>query len=102
MLATSRSVCALFLFVGALLLPAAAAAQNQSTLRVTVRDETQAALIHAVVTLGDATGIERQTLVDESGVAAFTGLMPGVYQIKVEAEGFQSFAGPFTMKRGNN
>ncbi len=94
----------LCLFVWCALVPVAAFAQagGQSTLRVTVRDETEAALIHATVTLTDSTGVPRQVLVDQSGVASFTGLMPGPYQIAVEAEGFQSFAGPYTMRRGNN
>ena len=41
-------------------------------------------------------------LVDESGVAAFTGLMPGHLSGRVEAEGFQGYTVPFTVKRGNN
>jgi hypothetical protein len=90
------------MFLCSVLLPLTASAQNQSALRVTVRDETQAALIHAVVTLVDAAGVEKQVLVDEGGVAAFNSLVPGNYQVRVEAEGFQPFAGPFTMKRGNN
>jgi hypothetical protein len=102
MAATSHWLKALFVLVWCVGLPLAAEAQNQSTLRVTVRDETEAALIHAVVTLADANGVERQVLVDESGVAAFTGLAPGPHQIKVEAAGFQGFAGPYTIRRGNN
>jgi len=83
--------------------PALAGAQSSSTLRVTVRDETEAALVHAVVTLTDPAGVERQVLVDESsGVASFDGLTPGPHQIRVEAEGFQTFSGPFTVRRGAN
>ena len=100
--ATSRRFRALFLFAWCALLPAAAFAQGESVLRVTVRDETEAALIHATVTLTDTLGVARQVLVDQAGVAAFTGLAPGTYQIAVSAEGFQGFAGPFTVKRGNN
>ena len=85
-----RLVCVTVL-VWSALLPVAAAAQNQSALRVTVRDETEAVLIHAIVTLIDPSGLEKQTVVDQTGVAAFTGLIPGAYQIKVEAEGFQAF-----------
>jgi Carboxypeptidase regulatory-like domain len=84
------------------LLPALALAQGQSTLRVTVRDETQAALIHAVVTLIAPTGAQGQALVDQSGNASFAGLVPGVYQVRVEAEGFQGYTVPFTVKRGAN
>ena len=104
MTATSRSFR--HLLAGAalivLLLPAAAAAQGNANLRVTVRDETQSALITATVTLIDATGAERQLLVDESGVAAFTNLLPGTFQVRVEAEGFQGYTVPFTVRRGNN
>ena len=89
-------------FAWCALLPVAAAAQNQSVLRVTVRDETEAVLIHAMVTLIDPSGLEKQTVVDQTGVAAFPGLIPGAYQIKVEAEGFQAFTVPFTVKRGIN
>ena len=99
--ALARWLCsAVFLWGG--LLPLAAAAQSPSNLRVTVRDDTEAVLIHATVTLIDPSGIEKQTAVDQAGVAAFTGLTPGVHQIKVEAEGFQGFTVPFTVKRGNN
>jgi hypothetical protein len=102
----SRRVRVLWCLLGAsavwLILPSAAWAQGQSTLRVTVRDETQSALIHAVVTLIDAAGLERQVLVDESGVASFTALAPGAHQVKVEAEGFQGYTVPFTVRRGNN
>jgi hypothetical protein len=83
-------------------LPAAAFAQAQSTLRVTVRDETEAALIHAIVTLTDSAGTSKQVLVDESGVARFSDLAQGAHQITVEAEGFQSFTGPITLQRGVN
>lgn len=90
------------LSVCGLLVSASAWAQGQSTLSVTVRDETEAALIHATVTVTDANGIPRQVLVDGSGVATFAGLAPGPYQIAVEAEGFQGFAGTMTLRRGNN
>jgi hypothetical protein len=102
MIATPRWFRALFVFTWCVLLPVAASAQGNATLRVTVRDETEAALIHATVTLTDASGVPRQVLVDESGVATFTGLVQGSYQIAVDAEGFQSFAGPLTLRRGNN
>ena len=67
-----------------------ASAQTQSTLRIRVQDETQAALIHALVTITDPAGVERQVLVNEAGEVTF-GLAPGQYQLKIEAEGFQPF-----------
>jgi uncharacterized surface anchored protein len=84
------------------LVPVAAFAQAQSSVRITVRDETEAALIHATVTLTDSVGVPRQVLVDQSGVADITGLMPGTYQILVEAEGFQGFTGQIAVRRGIN
>jgi hypothetical protein len=101
-IAVSRRVRVVFLLFWCVVLPAAAAAQDQAALRVTVRDETEAALIHAVVTLTDGNGIEKQVLVDESGVATFVGLLPGTYQVRVEAEGFQGYNGPLNLRRGNN
>ena len=63
---------------------------------------TEAALIHAVVAVIDALGVEKQVLVDESGVAVFSNLVPGNHQVRVEAEGFQGYTVPYTVKRGNN
>jgi hypothetical protein len=100
--ATSRSIRALWICAWCALVPLTAFAQAQSTVRITVRDETEAALIHATVTLTDAAGVPRQVLVDESGVATFTGLVPGTYQIAVEAEGFQGFSGAVAVRRGTN
>lgn len=102
MIATSRWFRAVLLSTWCVLLPMAAFAQGNASLRVTVRDETEAALIHATVTLADAAGVPRQVLVNESGVATFTGLAQGLYQVTVAAEGFQSFSGPITLRRGDN
>ncbi|MBI4486209.1 MAG: carboxypeptidase regulatory-like domain-containing protein, partial [Acidobacteria bacterium] len=84
-----------------LLWPALAAAQGQSTLHITVQDETQAVLIHALVTITDPAGVERQVLVNETGEVTFS-MAPGEYRIKVEAEGFRGTDVPFTVKRGTN
>ena len=102
MMATPRSFRVLFVFAWCALLPVATYAQGNASLRVTVRDETEAALIHATVSLTDATGVPRQTNVDESGVASFTGVSSGAHTITVEAAGFQSFTGPITLRRGDN
>lgn len=102
MIATPRLFRALCVLAWCVVLPAAAFAQGNASLRVTVRDETEAALIHATVTLTEASGVPRQVLVDESGVATFTGLTQGTHQISVEASGFQTFTGPINLRRGNN
>jgi hypothetical protein len=98
----TRSFVALLVACAALALPALAEAQNQSTLRIRVQDETQSALIHAVVTLTDPAGVERQVLVNQSGEALFTGLAMGTYQVKVEAEGFRGYTASYNVRRGNN
>ncbi len=92
---------ALLLFVVSAPPASAFAQQAQSTLRIRVQDETQGALIHALVTITDPAGVERQVLVNESGEVMFA-LQPGVYQLKIEAEGFRGYAASYTVKRGNN
>ena len=78
--------------------PAAAPAE----LKVTVNDQTGAALIIATVTLVDASGAPHTVRVDDHAVASFTNLTPGPYQLKVDAEAFQSYDGPITIKKGTN
>jgi hypothetical protein len=73
-----------------------------STLRVTVLDQTEAALIIAQVTVVDSTGAERTTTVDDRGIAVFENLNPGTYQVKATAESFRPIATPFTVRRGEN
>ena len=60
-----------------------------SSLRVTVLDPTEAALIIADVTIVDAGGAERTVHADGRGVALFENLTPGVYQVKAAAESFR-------------
>ena len=71
-------------------------------LKVTVVDQTGASLVTASVTLVDSTGTARSVKVDERGVATFSGLAPGAYTLKAEAEAFQSYEGPLTVKKGAN
>ena len=52
-----------------------------SSLRVTVLDPTEAALIIATVTIVDANGVEQTKRVDDRGVAVFENLNPGTYQV---------------------
>jgi hypothetical protein len=83
-----------------------AAAQTESagpsSLRVTVNDATDLGLPHAVVAVVDAQGVERSNRADAEGVATFTGLQPGVYQVSARAEGFRSSVLPVTVRRGVN
>ena len=73
-----------------------------STLRVTVLDQTEAALIIAQVTLVDARGAEQTATVDARGVAVFENLNPGNYQVKAAADSFRPIATPFNVRRGEN
>src|SRR5688572_7167088 len=48
-----------------------------SSLRVTVLDQTDAALIIAQVSIVDSRGVEQTAVVDDRGVALFDNLTPG-------------------------
>jgi hypothetical protein len=73
-----------------------------STLRVTVLDQTDAALIIAQVTVSDGRGVERTVPVDDRGVAVFENLNPGNYQVKAVADSFRPITTPFNVRRGDN
>ena len=73
-----------------------------SDLKVTVQDQTGAALIIASVTIVDAAGTPHTLPVDDHGIATFTALATGTYQLKADAESFQSYDGPITLKKGAN
>ena len=73
-----------------------------STLRVTVLDQTDAALVIANVTLVDARGGERSVAVDDRGVAVFENVSPGTYQVKATADSFRPITTPFNVRRGDN
>jgi hypothetical protein len=73
-----------------------------SSLRVTVLDQTEAALIIAQVTLVDSRGGEQTATVDDRGVAVFENLNPGTYQVKAAADSFRPIATPFNVRRGEN
>src|SRR5436190_6598630 len=73
-----------------------------SSLRVTVLDQTDAALIIARVTIVDSRGVETSAAVDDRGVAIFENLNPGTYQVKASAESFRPINSPFNVRRGEN
>lgn len=73
-----------------------------SSLRVTVLDQTEAALIIAQVTIVDSRGVEQTAAVDGRGVALFEDLNPGAYQVKAVAESFRPLTTPFNVRRGEN
>jgi hypothetical protein len=73
-----------------------------ATLRVTVLDQTEAALIIAQVTVVDSRGVEQTAPVDDRGIATFENLAPGTYQVKAQADSFRPIATPFNVRRGEN
>jgi hypothetical protein len=73
-----------------------------STLRVTVLDQTEAALVIAAVTIVDSRGVEQTAAVDARGVAVFENLTPGNYQVAATADSFRPIATPFNVRRGEN
>ncbi|HEX6163407.1 MAG TPA: carboxypeptidase regulatory-like domain-containing protein, partial [Vicinamibacterales bacterium] len=73
-----------------------------SSLRVTVLDQTEAALVIAQVTIVDSRGVEQTATVDDRGIAVFENLNPGTYQVKATADSFRPIATPVNVRRGEN
>ncbi len=75
--------------------PVAVWAQASSaTVRGTVRDQAQAIIPKAKVTLANtSTNVARETESNEAGIYVFPGVTPGPYRITVEAPGMQKFEG---------
>src|SRR5688500_8482829 len=73
-----------------------------STLRATVLDQTDAALVIAQVSIVDGRGVEQTAVVDDRGVALFENLTPGTYQVKAQADSFRPLTTPYTVRRGEN
>ena len=111
-----RTIAIIFAFVAAVTPTAAAAAFAEasaprqvvqgtgagSSLRVSVLDQTDAALVIAQVTLVDSKGIEQTLPVDERGVAEFFALVPGTYQVKASADSFRTLTTPYNVRQGRN
>jgi hypothetical protein len=89
----------LFLIVLSLLLPATIAAQtHRASLRGTVYDPNKAAVTGATVTLtSTATGDVRTTTTDSNGQFAIASLPAGEYEVKVEAQAFQTHTEKFEL-----
>jgi len=88
------------LFAVAMLLPAPAFPQASSgTIRGTVRDQVQAIIPGAKVTLvNTATNASRETLSNEAGLYVFPGVIPGPYRLAAEFAGMQRFEGDLTLQ----
>jgi hypothetical protein len=73
------------------LLPAAAHAQVTATLSGTIQDQSGGVIPNAKVTLtDDATKASRVVQTNGAGIYAFPSLVPGTYDIKATATGFQN------------
>ena len=80
-------------------LPAAWPQASSSKVEGTVRDQGQAVVPKATVTLTNtATNVARTTPTNESGVYVFPGVFPGPYRISVEHPGMQKFEGNFAVQ----
>ncbi len=68
-----------------------ASAQTGGTIAGEVRDQTGALIPSATVTATNAaTNVERSTQSNSAGLYSFPGLVPGRYQVKAAAAGFQT------------
>jgi hypothetical protein len=102
-----KTLAALMVLTFAAVAPASAQSVAQGTslttsLRVTVLDQTDAALVIGEVTISNAAGVERTARVNDRGSVEFEGLTPGTYQVKAAAAGFRTVVTPFNVKRGQN
>ncbi len=82
------------------LLPSVAWPQaGTSTVRGVVRDQTQASVPAAGVTLTNtATNVARSTKTNEAGLYVFPGVVAGQYSLTVESAGMQKFEGQLTVR----
>src|SRR5258706_1117520 len=79
------------LLIIALLLPIAALAQTSGSITGEVKDQSGAVAPNAAVTATNtATNVARSTVTNEAGVYSFPNLIPGTYQVKVTASGFET------------
>ena len=89
-----RSAFSIVILVGSIhfLLPEVTFSQGETTSAIVgqVRDSSGAAVPEATVTaLNKETGLKRAAKTDESGRFNFPQLKPGMYSVKVEAQGFE-------------
>src|SRR6185436_13404915 len=78
-----------FLFVAAVLAPAAFAQTDQGRISGTVRDQTNAFVAEAKVSVkNERTGEERSATTNNQGFFLVTSLKPSTYTVKVEKAGF--------------
>jgi len=72
---------------------------STSSVRGTVRDQTDAAMVNATVTLtNQATNIASKTTTNEIGFYLFPGVLPGAYRLTAEAPGMQLYEATLTVQ----
>ena len=80
-----------------------AAPQNApAQLRIVVLDETGAGIPSARITVSTPAGSPVNATADERGIVVVPALPIGNVQLRVDAQGFTSFTGPLTLRRGAN
>ena len=93
MLTTQRRgrIAAALALVALALLPSMAFAQSTAGIRGTVTDEQGGALPGSTIVLrNQATGEERTTVSDRTGLYQIASVPPGLYRLEVKANGFQT------------
>ena len=93
------------IFIASLLVVSPALAQTnapQSQLRLTVVDQTKAAVAGASVTVTRPDGSEVTIATDERGQATVQALPIAPVQVRVEVAGFEPFEAQLTLRRGTN
>src|SRR5258705_10535592 len=82
-----------------LIVPAAWPQGGNSTVRGSVRDQAQAVIPSATVTLTNInTNVVRTTQSNEAGIYVFPGVFPGSYRLVGEFAGMQKFEGALTVQ----
>ncbi|MGH9572040.1 MAG: carboxypeptidase-like regulatory domain-containing protein, partial [Candidatus Acidiferrales bacterium] len=83
------------LFILALLLTVSSgvlfAQSDLGTISGFVKDQSNAVIANAKITLTNESGVERSANTNESGYYSVTNLPPGLYSVKADAPGFQQF-----------
>src|SRR4051794_13188917 len=93
--------CAVLLLL--VVTPAAWPQGGNSTVRGLVRDQAQAIIPSAAVTLTNVnTNVTRTTLSNDAGIYVFPGVIPGSYRLTGEFAGMQKFEGNLTVQTSSD
>src|SRR4026209_1293574 len=98
-----RNIEALGVLLTLLVASAALPQGGNSTVRGFVRDQAQAVIPGATVTLTNVnTNISRTSQTNESGLYVFPGVIPGSYRLVGEFAGMQKFEGNLTVQTSDD